>query len=399
MFISFYIMIITAVLLVLALATPLFSPFFRRIAPEEGYDGIVRNSEDKEEEVKNDPETPYYPPISVVLTAHDSSYHLSQVLPLLLDQKYSGDYQIIVVIDRNDSDSEDILKRHSSNPHLYYTMIPMTSRYLSRKKLGLTLGIRAAKHDWVLVTDVHSMPTSNKWLANMARHCAPDINMVLGLSLYRSDSPSYYRYEQLRTMLYYLRSAQRKCPFSTNQSAIILRKSEFFGQNGFRGNLEYTRAEFEFLVNKLAKEEACAIAIEPEARMKALKPSAKRWLMRQLYALDALRGMQRSAAFKFLFNWDLCMMHFYNLATIAAIIFGIVLLPSTDGMVLLASAILLWIISNVERYIIYYPVLRYFNNVSPSLAIIMDWTIPWRNFIMRIKYHFADKNDFITHKL
>lgn len=399
MFISLYIMIITAVLLVLALATPLFSPFFRRIVPEEGYAGIVRNSEDNEEESEHDAETPYYPPISVVLTAHDSSYHLSQVLPLLLDQKYSGDYQIIVVIDRNDSDSEDILKLHSPNPHLYYTMIPVTSRYLSRKKLGLTLGIRAAKHDWVLVTDVHSLPSSNKWLANMARHCAPDINMVLGLSLYGSDSPSYYRYEQLRTMLYYLRSAQRKCPFSTNQSAIMLRKSEFFEQNGFRGNLEYTRAEFEFLVNKLAQEGACAIAIEPEARMKALKPSPKRWLMRQLYALDALRGMQRSATFKLLFHWDLCMMHLYNIATIAAFIFGMVLSPSTDGMVLQVSAILLWIISNIERYIIYRPVLRYFNNVSPSLAIIMDWTISLRNFIMQIKYHFADKNDFITHKL
>lgn len=399
MTISFYIMIITAALLVLALATPLFSPFFRKVIPEEDYDDAGERADEENAVDVVGKKSGTLPPVSVVLTDHDSSCHLSQVLPLLLAQKYPGDYQVIVVIDRNDSDSEDILKLHGANPHLYYTMLPVTSRYLSRKKLGLTLGIRAAKHDWVLVTDVHSKPSSDQWLESMARHCRPEVNMVLGLALYGSDTSRYYRYEQLRTMLYHLRIAQRGKPFSTNQPLVMLRKSEFFEQNGFRGNLEYTRAEFEFLVNKFAKKDACAIAIESQARMMAIKPSAKRWRMRYFFAIDALRSLRRVAGFRFLFHWDLNVMHLYNIATIAAIIFGLYLLPSVDGMVLLAAAVLFWIISNIERYVIYRPVLRYFDNVNPLLAIMMEWTISMRNLIMRVRYLFADRNDFITHKL
>lgn len=386
MIISLHIIIIAAVLLVLALVTPLFSPFFRKVYEEEGA-------------VNGEEGTSALPPVSIVLTDHDSSYHLKKVLPQLLAQQYPADYQVIVVIDRSDSESENVLKLHASDPHLYYTMLPDTSRYLSRKKLGITLGIRAAKHDWVLVTDVHSIPSSEHWLESMARHCADNVNMVLGMSLYGEDAPSYFRYDQVRNMLYFLRMAQKGMPFSSNQSVVMLRKSEFFAASGFRGNLEYTRAEFEFLVNKFAREGACALAIEPQAWMNAIKPSAKRWRMRQLFAIDAMSGMERTAGYRFLRNWDLCTMHLYNLLTLLAIIYSLLLLPALDGIVLLAASVLFWVVSNVERAFIYRPMLRYFDCISPLAAVAQDWTLSCRNIVMRLRYAFADKNDFITHKL
>lgn len=386
MIISLPILIFIVVLLAFALAAPLFSPFFRKVVAEESAcDGGVKPTK--------------LPPVSVVLTDHDSSYHLEKVLPRLLEQKFPGDFQVIVVIDRSDSDSEDVLKRHSPNPHLYYTMLPDTSRYLSRKKLGITLGIRAAKYDWVLVTDVHSLPSSDEWLANMAGHCSDNCNMVLGMSLYDVESPLYYRYEQLRTMLYHLRMAQRGMAFSTNQSVVMLRKSEFFAENGFRGNLEFTRAEFEFLVNKFAKKGACALAIEPESWMTAIKPSGKRWRMRHLFAIDAFHNMRRSFPFRMLFHVDLNVMHIYNALTIVAVVTAACMLPSLDGILLMAAAMLFWIVSNVERYFIYRPVLHYFHSVNPLIAIILDWTVSVRNFTLRLRYIFSNKNDFITHKL
>lgn len=386
MIIPLYIIIYTAVLLVLALVTPLFSPFFRKVMVEEG---VADEGEDKAT----------LPPVSIVITDHDSAFHLQQVLPPLLEQQYAGDFQIVVVIDRSDSESEDVLKRLSPNEHLYYTMLPDTSRYLSRKKLGITLGMRAAKYEWVIVTDVHSMPSNPHWLTAMARHLDDNNNMVLGLTLYGDEAPAYFRYQQLRTALYHLRTAQRGTPFSTNQSVVMMRKSEFFNANGFRGNLEYARAEFEFLVNKYAKKGACAVAIEPEAWMTAICPSKKRWAARYMFAIDALRDMRRSLSFRLLFHTDLSLTHLYNLLTLVAIIVGALMLPQMNGIVLLAAAVALWLISFIERFIIYRPVLRYYHCVNPLTAIVMDWIMPLRNFILRMRYIFADKNDFITHKL
>ena len=285
--ISIPVIITLAVMVLLALVMPLFSPFFRKVEPEYG---------DDEE---GDTAANQLPPVSIVLAEHDCSHYLKKVLPLYLSQDYGADYQVVVVIDQSDTESEDYLKLLcEEHKRLYYTLLPDSSRYVSRKKLGMTLGIRAAKYEWLLFADVNCAPSSDKWLEAVARHCGDDRNMVLGMTPYEEDTPAYFRFEQMRTMLYHLRSAQKGMAFSTNQSLLMMRRSEFFDKRGFLGNLEFARAEFEFLVNKFAAEDKCAIAIEPEARMTQMEPSEEYIKMKRLFAIDALKGLSRSSGFK-----------------------------------------------------------------------------------------------------
>ncbi len=396
MVISLSIIIAIAVLLVLALVTPLFSPFFRKV---------------EEEETKDTTGATKHPAISIVLVEHDSSYRLSEVLPALLEQKYDGEYQVVVVIDQNDSESEDICKRYrNESSRLYYTMLPTSSRYISRKKLGITIGMKAAKYDWVLLTDVHSMPSSDEWLAAMASHIDEGKNLVLGMTPYEEDTNSYYRFDQLRTMLYHLRRAQAKTAYITNQSLLMMRKSEFFSKNGFRGNLEHQRAEFEFLVNKFAKENSTAIAIEPEARMIRFEPTTDYWYMRQLSSYNARKSYERNSTFAKQYYIDMISMHIFNILCMISLAIGIVLIinkqanelmhmTQLEGIVLTSGTALAWLASLIERYIIYRPVLETFDNVGTLQAIMLEWTVSIHNCIVRLKYHFSDKDDFNTHKL
>ncbi len=397
-----------AVLLVLALVTPLFSPFFRKVEEEE----ITSSG-------TNDTAAGTLPPVSIVLVEHDCSRFLERTLPNYLSQEYPADYQVIVVADQSDSQSEEYLKALSEhNPQLYYTFLPDSSRYLSRKKLGLTLGIRAAKHEWVLIADVNCVPSSDKWLASVARHCTDQNNMVLLMTPYEKKVSSFIRFEHLRTMLYHLHSAQKGMAFSTNQSAVMMHRSEFFSQRGFYGNLEYSRAEFEFLVNKFAEEGKCAIAIEPEARMEQLEQSDDTARMKRLYSIDALKTLMRSSKFKFMYRFDLYTVHLFNFIAFVAFVCGIILtlhqsgnLPLAsigtefsffqpfDGILLLGGSALIWLISIIERCYIYSSKLNYFNSVSSFVAVMMEWTMSLRNTILRIRYMMTDKNDFITHKL
>ena len=393
-------------LLVLALVTPLFSPFNRKVETEDINEGEAENNT--------------LQPVSIILAEHDCSHYLERVLPLYLNQEYKAGYQVIVVVDQSDEKSEEYLKLMcEKHPQLYYTLLPDSSRYVSRKKAGMTLGIKAAKYEWLLFADANCLPTSDKWLESVARHCDDKHNMVLGMTPYEEGTPAYYRFEHLRTMLYHLHSAQQGMAFSTNQSLMMMRRSEFFEERGFLGNLEYARAEFEFLVNKFAKEGKCAIAIEPEARMEQAEPSEEYIKMKRLFAIDALKGLQRSKSFKSLYKIDLFTMHLFNVLSVIAIICGAVLTVSSmapealpfadvlaklplmqyDGMALLGGAVLAWIISLIERIYIYSNKLEYFNSVSPLTAIMMEWTISIRNMFLRLSYIFADKNDFITHKL
>lgn len=406
--ISIPVIITLAVMVLLALVMPLFSPFFRKVEPEYG---------DDEE---GDTAANQLPPVSIVLAEHDCSHYLKKVLPLYLSQDYGADYQVVVVIDQSDTESEDYLKLLcEEHKQLYYTLLPDSSRYVSRKKLGMTLGIRAAKYEWLLFADVNCAPSSEKWLEAVARHCGDDRNMVLGMTPYEEDTPAYFRFEQMRTMLYHLRSAQKGMAFSTNQSLMMMRRSEFFDKRGFLGNLEFARAEFEFLVNKFAAEDKCAIAIEPEARMTQMEPSEEYIKMKRLFAIDALKGLSRSSGFKSLYKTDLYSIHVFNFLTLIVMVCGALLayvqmtgigksqfdslLPNVfmqyDGLALLGGAALAWLISLLERMYVYSNKLSYFDSVSPLAAIMMEWTISIRNTALRISYIFSDKTDFITHKL
>lgn len=416
-------LIYAATLLVLAILTPLFSPFFR--ARKLWGRAIVVDSDDELSDSDSDVKTNEDIPdgISMVIVEHDSAFRLEQVLPKYLSQDYKGDYQVVVVIDQNDSDSEDVLKRHSSDPHLYYTRLPITSRYLSRKKLGITLGIRAAKYDWVVVTDVHCAPSSDNWLTRFAAHCDDDKNMVLGMTPYENDAPVYYRFDHLRTMLYHLEKALNGRPFSTNQSVVAIRKGEFFENKGFSGNLEFTRAEYEFLVNKFGKEGTCALAIEPEAWLTQYNPNPKRWRARQLFTLDALKGMRNVGMFRFKTYLDNDLIHVFNLLVLALMAFGAFLVVNEDttpfdgnvisstmpyaemitkehvGLFCIVMSVFVWLVSMVERCLIYRRLLGYFTNINPLMAVLMEWTMTIRNVVLRIRYAFSDKNDFVTHKL
>ena len=150
-----------AAVVILAILGSLINPFLRSLRfPKEAL------STESAEEKKP------VPPITVLITAHDNEEELKRNLPMFLRQQYAADYQVIVVCQSTDGDTIDYLKRTATeNPHLYYTYIPESSRYMSRKKLQITLGVKAAKYEWIILTEPTCKPENDKWLATMAHQC------------------------------------------------------------------------------------------------------------------------------------------------------------------------------------------------------------------------------------
>lgn len=169
---------VSAFLILLAIISSMINPFFRN--------GFLKRIDLKnvgeEEEGNRAEDNPSVgmkergEGISVIIPAHDDAEELDKHLPLLLSQQYDGDYQVIVVAEQGDSDTEDVLKRVGNNPHLYTTFIPNSSRYMSRRKLSITLGVKAARYEWIILTDAFSSPQSDEWLRNMARNFTPETN-------------------------------------------------------------------------------------------------------------------------------------------------------------------------------------------------------------------------------
>ena len=167
MTISLTTIIAGAVVVLLAILGSLINPFLRSLQFPE-IDAVISEDEDVTEDSSSheaktsDTEEGPKVPVSVLITAHDNLAELERNLPMFLHQKHAADYQVIVVCQSTDGETLDYLKRMAAeNPHLYYTYIPESSRYMSRKKLQITLGVKAAKYEWIILTEPTCKPEND----------------------------------------------------------------------------------------------------------------------------------------------------------------------------------------------------------------------------------------------
>lgn len=391
----------SGILIVLAVISWFANPFFRArnlFSPHQSLDDETLDAENPQAEVQPSKEPPFkkWPRISILITAHDNALELDNHLPTLLSQDYPGIFEVIVVAEKGDGSTEDVLKRYLNNRKLYYTFIPDSSRYMSRKKLMITLGVKAARYEWILLTEASSTPLSDTWLKTFAKNMTDDTNLVLGYSNYAKQAPVYYRFEQLRNACYCLNKAKGGIAYRTNSNNVAFKKEEFINKGGYRGNLQFLRGEYDFLVNKYAKREQTAVETDINSWVVDAKPSKKAW--RQLHAdyLCVRQQLRRNKRFRLIYNFDHCLFHLNYLAILSALVFSIL----TSRWILTGVAAIMLILTIVIRSRMAKKVLKRSKTEIPIWKVVpYEISILWKT----IKYFFwylrTDKTEFSSHKI
>ena len=118
---------------------------------------------------------------SVVMTVYDNALELEEHLPAFLTQDYQEGYEVIVVDESSTDNTDEVLKLQMQNdPKLYKTFLPKPNINVTRKKLALTIGVKAAKNEWVILSDIQSYPTSETWLKEIAESIDSNSDIILG---------------------------------------------------------------------------------------------------------------------------------------------------------------------------------------------------------------------------
>jgi glycosyltransferase involved in cell wall biosynthesis len=194
-------------------------------------------------------------PVSVIVYTKNESYNLKKYLPSLLSQDYPS-YEVIVINDGSTDESDDVLKLFEHDyKHLYHTFIPQESKYLSRRKLSLTLGIKAAKNDILLFTEADCHPISKDWIRTMARNYTNDTSLVLGFCAYTEAKGFLHKlisYDNLINGLEYISSALKNNPFGGNGKNLSYRRRLFFEHKGFSKSLSLHAGDDDLFVNETA---------------------------------------------------------------------------------------------------------------------------------------------------
>lgn len=377
--------IVIAVLLVLAVATPWISIFVRRPHPKQ----YETDGEDPEDD------TPL-PGITVVLTPHENGQELKENLPLFLNQQYGGDFQVVLVIWKSDTEAADILKGFSSNPHLYVTYIPDSSRYMSRKKLSITLGVKAAKYDWVVMTEATNKPAGDNWLATLARNCREGVSLVLGYTYYNSETGSYRQYLKFVDDLYLMRETEHGRTFRCNSTCLMFAKQAFVDWEGFRGNLKYLRGEYDFIANKYFTYGETLLETDPDAWMEEEEPTDKEWKNKQLFYQEDRKHLRGRARHRLPIAFDQTFLHLDYLVILAAIAYSVI----TQKWVIAAAAAIAMIVTTCIRNILAGKALDEWGvDVPHWKSVWYDLSFVWHWLSYKLKYAKADKTDFISHKI
>ena len=387
-------LIICGILLLLAIIASFVNPLFRKIILSEEAD--LSSTEDADNSSANDAYGQQMPSVSIVITAHDNAAELRRNLPLVLAQQYPGNFQVIVVAEKGDSETENALKLLSADKHLYYTLIPESSRYMSRKKLSITIGVKAAKSEWIMLVEPSCRPESEHWLANMARNCNKDKDLVIGYSRYDDDAKMYQRFERMLIQCYSLREAQQSMAYRHYGSNLMIRKSLFMKQEGFRSSLNLVRGEYDFLVNDFATADNTATETSHLAHVVEDAHTHKAWLYHHMYYLESRKILKRGIKHRLVFNINQIMLHTTVIADIAAIAASVALQQwiitavAAVSLIITTSLCSLWLSKRSKEL---------GENIPTLLALPLQLSVVWHNMKHAINHKFADKLDFTTHKL
>ena len=300
-----------------------------------------------------------------------------------------------MVVDKSSNDETgDVLVRLCQQyPHLYTTFIPESSHYLSRTKLALTVGIKAAKYEWIIMTDADCEPQDEGWLNAIATHCDEGTDMVLGYTNYLEGEKHYlWRYERLQTSLYSLRRAQHRLPYRYNGQNLAFRKSLFTANNGFLNNLTYLRGEYDFVVNEYAQPGRVTVAVEPQAWNHQAIPSSRKWLNEHLFYMETRKHLRRSTSWRWLCNADTTGLHLALLTQLAGCIYGAV----SQNWWILGAAVFAFVLAYILRAVTSSKTAKKFGERIPGMYMPWaEWRCSWQRIHCLLRHARADKYDFI----
>ncbi len=221
------------------------------------------------------------PPVSVVICARNEEENLKRFLPEILEQDYPN-FEVVVVNDRSEDDTDIVLKGlQHKYPHLYVTQIPQSNNSTFNKKLALSIGLKAAKNEYVLLTDADCKPISNQWIKSIQSKFADKTDFVIGYGAYSQDKGllnKIIRYDTFTIAIQYMGFALRGVPYMGVGRNLAYRKSFFFKSKGFSSHLRIASGDDDLFVNENANKENLRVALNPDSFTVSLaKKSFEQW--------------------------------------------------------------------------------------------------------------------------
>lgn len=226
--------------------------------------------------------TPKRIPISVIVCAKNEEENVKNLISLLLEQNYPQ-FEIVLIDDASSDATLDIFEEFEKlHSNIKLVKVENNEAFWGNKKYALTLGIKAAKHEYLLFTDADCVPSSKDWIANMSSQYTMEKTIVLGYGAYDKIGGSFLnkiiRFETLLTATQYFSWAKLGKPYMGIGRNLAYKREEFFKVRGFMDHMKIRSGDDDLFVNQAAEKKNTTVCYLPDSfTYSKPKTSFKEW--------------------------------------------------------------------------------------------------------------------------
>ncbi|HZW63950.1 MAG TPA: glycosyltransferase [Flavobacteriaceae bacterium] len=206
--------------------------------------------------------------VSVIICAKNEARNINAFLPYIIRQDYP-EFEIVLVNDNSHDNTLDVMENFAlKHNNIKLVNVKNIEAFWANKKFALTLGIKAAKYDYLLFTDADCKPLSKHWIKNMSSHFSNEKTIVLGYGAYqkqRSFLNKLIRFETLLTALHYFSFAKLGMPYMGVGRNLAYRKDEFFKANGFLNHMHIRSGDDDLFINQVATKKNTAVCLTKDS--------------------------------------------------------------------------------------------------------------------------------------
>jgi glycosyltransferase involved in cell wall biosynthesis len=207
--------------------------------------------------------------VSVIVCAKNEADNALKYIPLLAEQEYH-DFEIILIDDASSDHTLDIFEEFEKQySNIKLVKVKNNEAFWGNKKYALTLGIKAAKKEYLLFIDADCYPSSKDWITIMSSKFTAEKTVVLGYGAYRKVAHSFLnkiiRFETMLTAVQYFSWAKIGKPYMGIGRNLAYKKDEFFNVNGFISHIQVRSGDDDLFINQVATKKNTSICYAPES--------------------------------------------------------------------------------------------------------------------------------------
>mgnify|MGYP000014424695 FL=1 len=217
-------------------------------------------------------------PLSIIIASRNDGKALEENLEFVLNQRYSK-FEVIVVNNNSVDHSKQVLSElEKKHHHLKIVEFNNSKHIRPGKKLPLTIGIKAAKNEHLILTDADCRPASQLWLKKMAQGFSNKDDVILGYGPYLKANGILNRIIRFDTAwigVNYLSFTLSKIPYMGVGRNLAYTKEAYHAVDGFKSHYSLASGDDDLFVQEVAKKSTLGIQIDTDSF--CYSPSKKTW--------------------------------------------------------------------------------------------------------------------------